>query len=253
MSKATDADTGTSRTDDLINNYLDIRLQAWREVNVYDELGTFFKRGGLNRFVRFMFGQWNARHEPIVKRNTETIEEGVDFTVDRVNGVVTLGEVWSVGERLHATYNFNYFPNDDLANLIFYALRIINSMGVPQTSYTRITDAPVGWDGLIGEIAYLEALRKIRLDSTLWRSAVLMRHDQNSLSETLSLISEEISACQERISSMIEGAKHLKHVSKPTINYYLSTWGGTGFGGIGSDGVGTGKLRGFRSNRLSGW
>ena len=253
MSVATDANTGELRVDTIINDYLSVRLESWRNINVYDEIALLFKKNSVKNKARFTFGNWNINHDPVIERNGENIEEGPDFNVDRTTGILSLAEEWLMGEEIRAAlYNFDYFPNADLYNLVRNSLFVLNSSGIPQTNYTTLASTPAAWDGPITEITYMEALRKIRLDSTIWRSYVLLRVEPT---DALSAISEEINASESRLQSLIEGSKHLKHISTPTMAYYLSVTGGIfgrsgwGIAGMGADGVPGGRLRGFRSNR----
>lgn len=242
MSLAERSDTGYSRADNLIDGILDVRLQSWREMTVYDEVAILYSKSGTNNKARFTFGNWNSEGVMIVERNSEQIDEPEHFHVDRTKGIMTLCDPWVVGEEIAATYNFNYFPWSHLYELLKFAVNIVNDSGLPRTTY-RFNESPEDWDGIISEIVYMEALKKIRLDSTVWQSQVLLRFDP---SDALSMISEEVSSSIDRVNSMVEGTKHLKKITLPTAYYYMAASGGvaTGF-----DGTQSGRFHGMVLNR----
>ena len=242
MSNATKADTGLSKANVMIDGILDVRLQSWRELVIYEEVALLYANKGVNNKARLTFGNWNANGMQLVERGGDPQSEPDNYTVDREGGVLTLVDPWIRGEEIVATYNFNYFPYADLYQLLKFAVSVVNTTGVPQTSYA-LSEAPEAWDGLITEIAYMEALKKIRLDSTVWKSFVLLRIDPN---DAMQMISEEIGSSIERVNGMVEGSKHLKRITLPTAYYWMAARGGIG---IGIDGVGTGKFRGIRMNR----
>lgn len=97
--------------------------------------------------VRFGWGNWLEQPDPVILKNSNTWLSSDNYTVDFVNGVVSLNKPLVSGDEIKATYTMRLFSQDLYAPLIIMTMSEIN-IKKPQTNFT-VQDAPDNYIGTL--------------------------------------------------------------------------------------------------------
>ena len=232
------------RINKIIDVMLNPRLLSFRQINVYDEVGTLQPDGVTYKCT---YGSWNPAGRLLVNKNGALLPTSGYSVLDYVEGVITVGPHVE-GDVLSVTYNFDYFPIPVLSGFIKNALSEVNTAAVgPPTTYVfdGTNEPPDYWDGVITDFAYAIAMERLLLDQTLWIGKLVyaigdMESGEGNIQGLIETLKRN---AEERALITINNPlfKVGQYLAPPTQYYYQAI---RGFGG--GSRVGLGKLRGWK-------
>ena len=245
----------------IVDNLMTPRLMAFRMIHIADEPCELMP----DRLTwRVTYGNWLVGANIVIRKGGMMLDMATQVTnINYVNGTFQVGVPDLDGQRvsrdtLEATYVWDYFPQPVLEGFLTAAVSIINMTAVgPPTNYT-IDTAPSNWAGVIVDVAYAMAMERLLLDYDLWRGRMVFAIGPNEVENGGGDIVGQLTTLKQNAEQRAEKAmdnpkfKVGNYLAPPTGIYFASI---RGFGGSeGSHGVPfiTGRLRGWKSNRIGG-
>jgi len=242
ISGADPANTGSSRTDKLIDDYLDGILEEFRQLQVWDEQARRTTTDPMTLAITY---------RPINTGFTPEIYDGQNRIVPPLNTTVSLADgTFSVStddgqQDYFVTYRFNYFPADLLQQFLKVSLLEINATATAATyvtSYDSIDAAPAYFDGPLVVGALAKAYQRLATDSMIWKNFLIWQ-DGNRAQEIAGQAAQYYNGLYTELRT---GAKFGKFIAKPSEYYALFRV--SGFGGINQY---SGKFRGLQLNQMN--
>jgi len=164
----TPTDTLTGVTKDLVDDVLiGILLTSLQKIKVHDEVGV---PDSTRKIFTFTYQNWNENFTVEVTKNIHSswsIMTNTDYTVDYVNGKITLNTAINVGDEVRASYQFRYFSRDELAEMIRQSLHELNGIP-PKTGFLLDNGLPLEWNPTLAMRAYYYSLGRLLDDLSLW-------------------------------------------------------------------------------------
>ena len=250
----------TAKFSHLVDDLMTPRLMSFRRIHIDDEPCNLKSDG---RTWYTVFGQWLQGERITIRKNGLMLYlDTTEVTnIDYVYGSFQAGVPDVDGQRasrdvVEASYVFDYFPQTVLEGILTAAVSIVNTTAVgPPTSYT-IDTAPTNWEGVIVDVAFAMCMEKLLLDYDLWRYRLVFAIGPNEMEGGGSDIASQLTTLKQnaeaRSNKAMENPKFKcgNYLAPPTNIYFSSI---RGFGGsVGGHGVPfvTGRLRGWKPNRL---
>jgi hypothetical protein len=244
----------TQKFNALIDGYLTPRLMSFRQIHIHDEPCDLSPDDQLTWGVTF--GNWlTAAPLRIWKMGKELPSSSItniNYVIGSFRaGAVVVGADGRAREEVTCTYWFDYFPVAVLEGFYNCAIQIVNAQAVGSMTTYTIESAPVGWYGVITDLAFAQCMEKLLLDYDLWRYRLLFAIGPNEIESGGGDIAGQIETlktnAEERANRTMENPKFKcgNFLSYPTVYYYD---GIRGLGGsMGAHGIP------FLSGRLRGW
>jgi hypothetical protein len=242
-----------------VDNLMTPRLMGFRMIHIDDEPCTI-KPDRLT--WKTVFGNWLVGSNIIIRKNELMLELDTEVTdISYVNGTFKCGIPDLDGQRVprdtvFANYIFDYFPQPVLEGLLLAAVSIVNvtAVGTP-TSYT-IDTAPTNWEGIVSDVAFAMCMERLLLDYDLWRYRLVFAIGPNEVegggADIVSQITTLKQNAEERANKAMENPKFKtgNYLAPPTGFYFSSIRGFGGSSGAHGMPFSTGKLRGWRPNKM---
>lgn len=244
----------TDKFNHLIDDLLTPRLMSFRQICIYDERALLESDG---ETWSISFGNLLEAAPLRVVKNSAPFSSVTD--VDYINGTFKAGSVDMGSDSrprdvVEASYMWDYFPASMLEGLFTAAISIINMTAAgPPTSYT-IETAPTAWEGVIVDTAFAMCMERLLLDYDLWKYRLVFAIGPNDVYSGGGDVTGQIETlkrnAEERANRAMENPKFKtgNYISAPTRIYYDSINGAGS--GIGRTPFLTGRLRGWRPNRI---
>lgn len=239
------AGSSSTRANSIIDNLLNPRILSFRQITIFDEVGTLQSDGSTYKCT---YGNWNPLFQTLVTKNGALLPTSGYSIMDYIEGKLTTA-TQAVGDVVNVTYNFDYFPVPVLVGFIQNALDIANTAPVgPPTQYTLdgSNDPPAHWNGLITDLAFAIAMERLLLDQTLWVGKLVYAigdMESGDSGNIQSLVEALKHNAEDRAAKTMENPlfKVGQYLAPPTAFYYQAI---RGFGG--HNRIGQGKLRGWK-------
>ena len=245
----------------LVDTLMTPRLMAFRMIHIADEPCEL-----MPDFVtwRVSYGNWLVGSNIVIRKGGMIQNITSQITnIDYVNGTFQAGTPDLDGQKvsrdtLEATYVWDYFPQPVLEGFLTAAVSIVNMTAVGPPTYYSIDTAPSNWSGVIVDVAYAMAMERLLLDYDLWRGRMVFAIGPNEMEGSSGDIVNQLTTLKQNAEQRADKAmdnpkfKTGNYLAPPTGYYYSSI---RGFGGSeGSHGVPfiTGRLRGWKPNRIGG-
>jgi hypothetical protein len=251
----------TAKFSHLVDDLMTPRLMAFRQIHIDDEPCNL-KPDRVTWYTTF--GNWLQGANLTLRKNGMMLDMTTDVTdINYTYGTFKAGTPDLDGQRasrdtVEASYVFDYFTQPVFEGFITAAVSVINSTAVgPATSYT-VDSAPTNWEGVIVDLAYAMCMEKLLLDYDLWRYRLVFAIGPNEMEGGGGDIASQLTTLKQNAEQRAEKAmdnpkfKCGNYLSPPT-SFYFNSIRGLG-GSRGAHGVPflSGRLRGWKSNRIGG-
>lgn len=237
----------------LIDEYMTPRLMSFRQICIHDEPCNLSPDDQLT--WNTTFGNWLSAAPLRIRKNGVLVTTATITNINLNYGTFQIGAV-DVGadgrprDTVEADYWLDYFRVEILEGFYKAAVQIINmtAVGSP-TSYT-VDTAPVGWYGVMTDLAFAMCMEKLLLDYDLWRYRLLFAIGPNEIEngggDVVSQLETLKQNAEQRADKAMDNEKFKSgnYLAPPTTFYFDSIRGG---GGAGLHGIP------FLSGRLRGW
>lgn len=242
-SRARAANTGSERTDNIINNFVDVLLRDFRQLRVWDE---HVRRSGNDPFTLFAcYRNWNPGFFPEVWDAQNDPINSSQIVADFNNATVRVSND-DGNEDYFVTYEFDLFPVQDLLNMLGITLQEMNIGGAADgghiTDFATVDDAPTYWDGLLALGVVAKAFQRLAVDSGLWKNYLIWVDGERGQQ----LAKDASDYYTARWDSLIVSLKRVHLLAQPTEAF--AQFRSIGFGFFALEG---GKFRGLEVNKLT--
>lgn len=234
-----------TRINNIVDNYMNPIILAFRQVCVYNEKAELLPDG---LTYKLTYGQWNPTFTLQVKLNSGNFNGFSN--VDTGFGTLEAG-IPVDGDEVHVTYSFDYFGIASLTGFILRAIDTINTAAFgPPTEFSLI-DAPANWNGLIADLSISHCMERLILDYDLWKGRLIFAISGSQLEEGSGDIINQLELIkrnsEDRAYKTLDNEKFKSGnlQSPPTSIYYNAIYGA----GLGLHNAG-GKLRGLKINKF---
>jgi len=248
----------TPKFSHLVDDLMTPRLMSFRQIHINDE-PCELKSDRMTWFT--VFGRWLQGERIIIRKNGMMLDLGTEVqNIDYTYGTFQAGVPDIDGQRVsrdmvEATYVFDYFSQPLLEGLLTAAISVVNMTAVgPPTSYT-IDSAPTNWEGVIVDLAFAMCMEKLLLDYDLWRYRLVFAIGPNEMDGGGNDIAGQLTTlkqnAEERANKAMENPKFKtgNYLAPPTGIYFSSIRGFGSGGGNGTQFI-SGKLRGWKPNKM---
>jgi hypothetical protein len=168
------ARTTSTRLNNIINSYMDAVLHSFRELRVWDEHAR--RMGDDPLSLMACYRPWNFAYQPEVYDANNNRIEPSNVTFDYDNAVFRVNSDTGYNDYF-VTYEFDYFPVNELIPLVNLTLAELNVAGASDgghvTNYGSVDETPEYWDGPIAIGALAKAFQRLATDSGLWKNYLI--------------------------------------------------------------------------------
>ncbi len=242
MSGARAAESGSVRSDTILNSYVDANIEMFRRLKCWDMEGRRY--GNDPNLIITPYRRWNATFTPEVYDDQNNPVPYSLVSVDFDAGTVRVADEAGY-ETYYVTFCFDYFGPDVLKAFLGQTLQELNIAGSENrytTDYATVDATPLSWDGPLALGVLVKCYRRLGLDAGLWGTRNIWADGAGG--QALAL--EIAAAADASLSELKRGLKWGRFISKPTQAYAATLASGFGFfGGYGSRFGGIGGFGGF--------
>ena len=249
-----EVDSGSERTDLLVNKLLLPHLAEYEQIMINYETGTQVS----SRMVRFTYSNWQDAYpvEIYMNNGTTTLDRSM-FTIDHKMGKVSFNFDLEDGDNVQATYCFNYFPFYVLDGFILRAVDTANNGGVGSATDYTIDTMPASWLSIVADLVLSMCMEKLILEYDLWKGRLIFAIAGNGFYEGSDNIVSQLETIkhnsEDRAYKQLENPKFKapEALATPTDHYYEALLVGSA-ARYKNGNASYGALRGARFNKIIG-